>query len=114
MREVAHSMMQKRQLFRIRIHRVGQVRRRSDVAKCGVLDLTERGVCLSTTLTVTTGEELDVQFDLTGTCAIRFTVLVMYLGPSQLGALITEISPEHQAHLTKFIDQLIAMNLAGF
>ncbi|MGH7166713.1 MAG: PilZ domain-containing protein [Nitrospiraceae bacterium] len=107
-------MMQKRQLFRIRIHRVGQVRRRSDVAKCEVLDLTERGICLSTTLTVTTGEELEVQFDLTSTCAIRCTVLVMYVAPSLLGALITEISPEHKAHLAKFIDQLIATNLAGF
>jgi len=107
-------MIQKRQLFRIRIHRVGEVRRGSDVAACEVLDLTERGVCLSTTLKVTTGEELDVKFDLTSSRTIRFTVLVMYVGPSQLGALITEVSPEDKAHLTKFIDQLITVNLAGF
>jgi hypothetical protein len=107
-------MMQKRQLFRIRIHRVGEVRRGSDVAMCEVLDLTERGVCLSTTLKVTTGEELDVKFDLTSSCTIRLTVLVMYVGPSQLGALITEVLPEDKAHLTKFIDQLITVNLAGF
>ncbi len=107
-------MIQKRQLFRISIHRVGEVRRRSEVTKCEILDLTEKGIGLRTALKVMSGEELEVKFALTGTCTIRFTVLVMYVGPSQLGALITEVSPEDKAHLTKFIDQLITMNLAGF
>lgn len=107
-------MRQKREQFRIRIDRVGYLRRGSDVVRFESLDLTDKGIGLRTDLSVVSGEELELTFELTNTCSIHCTIEVTHTAPPDLGGRITAISPEHQQHLLRFIEQLITMNLTGF
>lgn len=107
-------MRQKREQFRIRIDRVGYLRRGSDVVRFESLDLTDKGIGLRTDLSVVPGEELELTFELTDTCSIHCTIEVTHTAPPDLGGRITTISPEHQQHLLRFIEQVITMNLTGF
>lgn len=107
-------MQQKRELFRIALERSGEIHQGAIVARCEVLDLTEKGVQLKTDLSVTVGEALQLEFNLTKSCAIHCSLLVTRVSPPHVGACITDIFPEDQKHLSSFVEQLITLNLGGF
>lgn len=107
-------MGQKREFFRVAIERVGHIHRGTENTPCDVLDLTEKGVQLKTDLPVTTGEELQLEFNLTETCPLQCTIQVTYVKPPHFGACIIRISPEHRKQLSQFIEQLNALNMTGF
>jgi hypothetical protein len=107
-------MQDKREEYRVRIHRTGQLRRGSDVAPCELIELTETGVLVQSDLHVTIGEAVDLDFDLTPDCPIHCTILVTHAALPHFGGLISSISPEHQQHVARFIKQLIEINLTGF
>lgn len=106
-------MAKKRELFRISIHRSGELRRGTDVAPCEVVELTEKGFGLESALPVTKGEAIELRFDLTSAWPIQCTIQVSHAAPPRLGGNITAISPEHQESLTRFIDQHTTVNLPG-
>jgi hypothetical protein len=106
-------MGNKRELYRIALDRGGEIRRGTEVSPCTILDLTEKGVQLTANLPAQAGETLQLEFSLTSHCTIHCTVLVTRVSGPQIGACITDISPEDQQHLSQFIEQLIAMNLGG-
>lgn len=107
-------MQQKRELFRIALERSGEIHQGTKVARCEVLDLTEKGVQLKTDLSVTVGEALQLEFNLTESCAIHCSLLVTRVSPPHVGARITDIFPDDQKHLSSFVEQLITLNLGGF
>jgi hypothetical protein len=106
-------MGHQRELFRIALERRGEVCRGGQVASCDVVDLTERGVQIKTTLLVEVGETLQLRFALTNTCSIHCTIQVTRISAPFIGACISDISPDDQKHLSEFIEQLIALNLGG-
>ena len=106
-------MPKRRGLFRISIHRSGELRRGADVAPCEVIELTEKGFGLESDLRVTQGEEIELRFDLTNAWPIHCKIQVSHAAPPRLGGGITAISPEHQESLTRFIDQHTTINLPG-
>ncbi|TAL09055.1 MAG: hypothetical protein EPO02_11295 [Nitrospirae bacterium] len=106
-------MPKKRGLFRISIHRTGELRRGADVVPCEVVELTEKGFGLESSLRVATGEAVELRFDLTDKWPIQCTIQVSHAAPPRLGGNITAISPEHQESLTRFIDQHTTINLPG-
>jgi len=106
-------MGHQRDLFRIALERSGEVRRGDQVRSCDVVDLTEKGVQIKTTLDVEVGETLQLKFSLTATCTIHCTIQVTRISTPYLGACISDISPDDQEHLSQFIEQLIALNLGA-
>jgi hypothetical protein len=107
-------MAENRQLYRVQIRRVGTLRQDSDVALCDLLELTEKGVLLHSDLPVAVGQTVELDFQLTPACPIHCTILVTHAAPPHVGGLIAAISPEHQRHISQFIEQLIEINLTGF
>ena len=106
-------MPKRRKLFRISIHRSGELRRGADVAPCEVIELTENGFGLESDLRAVIGEEIELWFDLTNNWPIRCTIQVSHAEPPRLGGSIAAISPEHQESLSRFIDQHATINLPG-
>lgn len=112
-REYRHVGPQ-RQLYRIGVARPGIVRRGEEISSCEVCDLTEKGVQLKTGLPVGVGDRLQLDCSLTEaveiSCAVRVT---RTCGPS-VGACIVEITAADQERLSRFIEDVIALNLEGF
>lgn len=106
-------MQEKREQYRIQIHRAGTIRRGSDVAPCVLLELTEKGVLLHSDLSVAVGDEVDMDFLLTPSCPIHCTILTTHSAPPHFGGMIARISDEDQQHISHFIEQLIDINLTG-
>jgi hypothetical protein len=107
-------MAQKRELFRVAIDRTGQIQRGAETLPCKVIDLTEKGFQLGVEGVFHVGEELRLEFVLNETCTVACTVQVTHVRPSFLGARIARISPDDQAKLSNFIEQLNALNMTGF
>ena len=59
------------------------------------------------------GEDLHLEFTLSETGPVECTIQVTHVEPPYLGALITKISPDHQRELSRFIEQLNALNMIG-
>lgn len=107
-------MGQQRGLYRVVVQLAGTVRRGAETAPCEVLDLTESGFRIQTGLSGAVGEELQLDFTLPGGRAIHCAVQVTNIMPPYVGVRITGISPEQQQQLSRFIEQLISLNLTGF
>lgn len=103
-----------RQFYRIAVERRGVVRRGDQTAACDVLDLTEKGVQLKTSLPVAPGDRLELDVSLTDTRAIRCGVQVTRASGTSVGVSIIEIAPADQEQLSRFIEDVIALNLGGF
>jgi|GEM_PF-215265 len=109
------NMKQNRGLFRLSIQRAGRLIRGDQSIPCDVLDLTEKGMLIQAAdSSAVTGDQLNLEFELTPALTIHCTIVVTHAAPSHLGARITDISPEDQIHLSRFIDQLLALNMTGF
>jgi hypothetical protein len=108
-------MDQQRQLFRVMIDRTGVIRRADQTVQCKVLDLTEKGfrLQLETAFQVEVGGELDLEFSLCESGPLLCSIKVTHIQPPFLGVVIVRISPDHQAQLTSFIDQVNALNMTG-
>ena len=107
-------MAKQRQLFRLALDRSGNVWRGEEVFPCQVIDLTEKGVRLQIESTFGVGEELQLEFALTEGNAIGCAIRVTHSQPPQLGAEIVQMTPDHQARLSHFIEELNALNMTGF
>ncbi len=103
-----------RRLFRIMIDRVGEIRRGDETFPCKVIDLTEKGFQLESNGGFGVGDEFHLEFILSDPRLLACTVRVTHMRHPFLGAEIIQISPEHQAQLTGFIEQLNALNMTGF
>ena len=103
-----------RQLFRNMIDRAGEIGRGNEKFPCKVIDLTEQGFQLESNGGFRVGDELHLEFVLSEPNPLTCTVRVTHIRHSFLGAEILRISPDHQAELTGFIDQLNALNMTGF
>jgi hypothetical protein len=104
-------MKQKRELFRVTIHRGGQLRRGTETAPCEITELTPYGIGLSSDLVIARGETVDLEFQLTRQCPIRCTILITHATPSHVGGRITAISLEHQKRIARYIEQHASVNL---
>jgi hypothetical protein len=107
-------MADQRQLYRVAIDRTGQVRRGDKAYTCQIVDLTEHGVRLEINGTFLTGEKLQLEFALTDADLFACTIQVTNCRPSYIGAVIVQVAPEQQKRLTRFIEQVNALNMAGF
>jgi hypothetical protein len=107
-------MEQKRELFRLSIKRTGQLIRGTEAIPCEVLDLTDKGMLIEADCSAVPGDQWQLEFHLTPAAPIHCTIIVTHAASPHLGARIAAISPEHQAHLSRFIDQLLALNVTGF
>jgi hypothetical protein len=108
-------MKQNRGLFRLSIQRAGRLIRGDQSVPCEVLDLTEKGMLIrAADSPAVTGDQLGLEFALTSTLTIHCTIAVTHAAPPHLGARIADISREDQLHLSRFIDQLLALNMTGF
>lgn len=107
------AVAQKRELFRVAIDRTGQVQRGAELLPCQVVDLTEKGFRLQLEGVFAVGEVLHLEFALSERDLLACTVQVTYVRAPFLGAVIAGISPDHQTRLSRFIDQVNALNMTG-
>jgi|RhiMetdeSRZDD1v2_1073273.scaffolds.fasta_scaffold148765_3 PilZ domain len=107
-------MAKQRQLFRIAIDRTGEVRRGNETFTCNVVDLTEKGVRLRIDGTFRLGEALQLIFPLTETDRVECVIEVTHHRPPQVGAAIVRMASEDEARLSRFIEELNALNMTGF
>ena len=106
-------MEQKREFYRIAVQRSGSIRRGEETAPCEVVDLTEKGVQLTTDLALSVGETLQLAFSLTDAVTLHCSVMVTRVTAKAVGSCISDISPADQDRLSRFIDDVVALNLGG-
>ena len=106
-------MNQHRALYRLPIDRAGKVSLEHKEAACRIIDLTQEGVRLETTLTVQTGERLWLSFDLTPDTPLRCQVEVLSVSTPYVGARFVDLSPRSRHSLDTFIDDLLDTNFGG-
>lgn len=107
-------MAQHRQLFRVPLRRAGRVCSENTVADCLVIDITEQGLQVESSLQVEPGARLHVAFALSDTRTIQCIVTVLHAQYPRFGGLITEISDHDRHELSHFIEQILSLNLTGF
>ena len=82
--------------------------------ECCVSDFTEEGFRLQTdVVAVKVGEVVHLTCALDAHEDIECRVAVTHLHPSAFGAQIVEMSPEHRARLSRFIEDVITVNING-
>jgi hypothetical protein len=106
-------MTEQRQLFRISVHRKGFLRRRGETTVCEIYDLTEKGLQIVTETPLVTGETVSLEFQLVDRTVIHCALLVTHADHLHIGGRILQISPEHQAALARFIEEMISAHLVG-
>jgi hypothetical protein len=111
---MSQSLTHKRQFFRVAIDRNGHVKRGAEILPCQVIDLCEKGFQLRLEGSFAPGEVLHLEFVLCDLDKLACTLEVTYARPPFLGAVITDISSQHQTSLTRFIDELNILNMTGF
>lgn len=107
-------MHQKREVFRVTLDRQGRIRRGTEVSDCHVVDLTEKGVQLKIEMPVRVGEVMELEFFLSDTAHIHCMIQINHVILPHVGAAIVRISAEHQEQISRFIDQINALNVTGF
>lgn len=107
-------MKQKRELFRVALDREGELRRGDEIASCRVVDVTEKGVRLTTDLQTAKGDTLELSFRLADSVTIHCHIEATFATPPHVGGRISAISPDHQMALVRFLDQINALNVTGF
>jgi hypothetical protein len=107
-------MYQKRDVFRVTLDRQGRIHRVTEVSDCHVVDLTEKGVQLRIEMPVCVGEVMELEFSLSDTSHIHCMVQINHVILPHVGAAIVRISAEHQNQISRFIDQVNALNVTGF
>lgn len=106
-------MNQQRQQYRIPIERTGHLTRHGEVNECHVSDLTEQGFQVQTDLPLVVGEVVRLSCALDGHTEIECGIAVTHARPPLFGSRIVDISPEHHERLSRFIQQLITVNMMG-
>ena len=111
---VTGAMADQRQLYRVAIDRTGEVRRGDQAYTCHVIDLTEHGVRLQINGAFLTGDRLQLEFALTDIDLLSCTIQVTNRRPPYIGAVILQMAPDQQRLLSRFIEQVNALNMSGF
>ncbi len=100
----------KRKLTRITFDCPAEITRGGRVTPGRLVNLSEQGVRVRTTLGVKLEEELGLEFDLGKNHRILSTIQVTFTTTSELGARFVKISPEDQKRLAEFIDDRLISN----
>ncbi len=104
-----HSL---RHQSRIAIERLGLVSGHGHTTECRVLDFTEEGFRLQTdALSVLVGDVVHLTCALGAHDNIECRVVVTHLHPSGVGTQIVDMSTEHRARLSQFIEDVITVNI---
>ncbi len=99
---------------RIAIERTGWLTHYGQTTACQVTDLTEHGVRLQTEfLSLKVGEFLHLKCALDGHEDIECRLAVTHVHESIVGACILDISKDHEERLSRFIENVITVNLNG-
>ena len=107
-------MNSSRHQSRIAIERPGVLTRHGQTSACRVSDFTEQGFRLQTdVLPVVVGEVVHLTCALDTREEIECRIAVTYVHRSVFGAHIVEMSPEHQERLSRFIEDVITVNIDG-
>ena len=107
-------MEQHRAVYRMEIQRDGQVRHGEHEAPCTVLDLSERGVLVSSDLSVAVGDEVVVRFPLTPEQWVECLILITHASFPQFGGTIAAASSASKAQIDRFLRDLAALDMTGF
>ena len=107
-------MDNQRALFRVALNQPGELHHEGQTSSCELVNLTEQGFQLKTHLRLASGDQLRLTLDLPNHATIRCTITVTNTTPSHIGCRISEIDPSDQEQLSRFIEQLNALNLTGF
>ena len=106
-------MRNQRGQFRIAVESQGVVTLGTKTAPCIVRNLTEEGLLIETDLQIAEGDRIQIECQLDEQSSIQCVLLVASATPPLFGGPIAQISPEHQQHLTNFMNRLITANLVG-
>jgi drug/metabolite transporter (DMT)-like permease len=99
---------------RIAIERTGWLTHYGQTTACRVTDFTEHGVRLHTEcLSPPVGELLSLKCALDGHEDIECRLAVTHVHESTVGACIIDISKDHEERLSRFIENVITVNLNG-
>ena len=99
---------------RIAIERTGLLTRHGQTRECCVSDFTEEGFRLQTdVVAVKVGEVVHLTCALDAHEDIQCRVAVTHLHRSAFGAQIVKMSPEHRVRLSRFIEDVITVNING-
>lgn len=106
-----HSL---RHQSRIAIERIGLLTEHGQTVECRVSDFTEEGFRVQTDdLSVMVGEIVHLICALDAQEDIECRIAVTHVQPSVFGAQIVQMSSEHRARLSRFIEDVITVNING-
>jgi hypothetical protein len=103
-----------RQEYRTHVERDGTLRIGDAVHPCVVQDLSERGVLVDADVSVSPGDRVELEFQLTTGSPIRCSVEVKHTEAGRFGGAIVSISSDEQLGIVRFLEQLAELNLMGF
>jgi hypothetical protein len=106
-------MSHQRQQYRIPIERSGHLTRDGVVSQCHVTDLTEQGFQVQTNLPLVVGEVIRLSCGLDARTEIECGISVTHARPPLFGTRIVDITPEQHERLSRFIQNLITLNMMG-
>lgn len=106
-------MNQHRQQYRMPIERTGHVTRCGEISECRVSDLTEQGFQVQTDLPLVVGEVIHLTCELDAHSLVECDIAVTHARPPIFGSRIVDIPPEHHERLSRFIQNLIMLNMMG-
>ena len=107
-------MHSQRHDYRIAIERIGLLMRQGHARECRLSDFTEEGFQLQTNgLTLMVGEVIRLTCALDTNVEIECRIAVTYARASTIGARIVDISAEHREQLSRFIQDVITLNMEG-
>jgi hypothetical protein len=111
--EDENFMTHDRRQFRIVVERSGQLWHGGKCTPCHVCDLTEQGFLLQTTLDLSKDAIVRLQCDVDTFGSIECVLQLLHIRRPFVGGQIVEMSPAHRERLIQFVQQVIALNMAG-
>jgi PilZ domain-containing protein len=106
-------MTEHRSQFRIAVDRRALLKQDGNTILCHILDLTEQGLQIRTDFPLAVGDTIQLECQLETHTIIHCALLITHVLTPHVGGRITEISPEQQQQLIRFLQQLIAADLGG-
>lgn len=94
----------KRKHSRVQSGRVGWLQRGALVASCKVVDVSDSGVHLESSLMLKPGDRVHLSIECAREETLTCEVEVVHVRASKIGAKITSMTPENQSRFTRMLD----------
>lgn len=106
-------MLEQRLHFRIPVNRRGLMTQNEETTVCDILDLTEQGLQLRTSIPLKAGDTVQIECQLGTECLIHCALRILHADGLRAGGRMAGISLDDHRHLMRFLNEQHAVHRAG-